>query len=116
MNECRKNIISNVEKNLKNHRHAARGVLVGPKVGFKPIKQVYRHVSNKNNANTSSKKKQADVSRKKVSNSNPFDALNLVENNDDVGTNGGNSKSAEKGANYGVFPSDHGSYHVASRS
>ncbi|GKE01627.1 hypothetical protein Tco_1389610, partial [Tanacetum coccineum] len=32
-----------------------------------------------------------------VSNSNPFDALNLVENGDDLGTNEGNSKLNDKG-------------------
>ncbi|GJV95059.1 hypothetical protein Tco_1546636 [Tanacetum coccineum] len=37
-------------------RQATRGVQVGPNVGFKPTKQVYRPVSNKNCANTSGKK------------------------------------------------------------
>ncbi|GKE80115.1 hypothetical protein Tco_1550115, partial [Tanacetum coccineum] len=32
--------------------------------GFKPTEQVYRHVSNKNNANTSDKKKQAESAGK----------------------------------------------------
>nr|GEW71435.1 hypothetical protein [Tanacetum cinerariifolium] len=54
-------------------------------------------VSNKNGANTSGKKKQAEVCRQKVSNSNPFDALNLVENDDGLGTNGGSSSSDGKG-------------------
>ncbi|GJY24019.1 hypothetical protein Tco_0397677 [Tanacetum coccineum] len=49
---------------------------------------------------TSGKKKQAGVSRQEVSNSNTFDALNLVDNDDDLYTNGRNSKSAGKGANY----------------
>ncbi|GJT80281.1 hypothetical protein Tco_1054623 [Tanacetum coccineum] len=43
----------------------------------------------------SSKKKQAKVTRQEVSNSNPFDALNSVENDDDLGTNGENSKLSE---------------------
>ncbi|GJS54480.1 hypothetical protein Tco_0627842 [Tanacetum coccineum] len=30
------------------------------------------------------KKKQVEVSRQEVSNSNPFDALNLIENDDDL--------------------------------
>ncbi|GKC83605.1 hypothetical protein Tco_1139322, partial [Tanacetum coccineum] len=46
-------------KNLKNPRQAVRGVQVGPKVGFKPTKQVYKPVSNKNSVSTSGKKKQA---------------------------------------------------------
>ncbi|GJX69188.1 hypothetical protein Tco_0304915 [Tanacetum coccineum] len=43
-----------------------------------------------------------------VNNSNPFDAFNLVENDDDLGTNGGNSKLAEKRDNSSVVSSDHG--------
>ncbi|GJS73396.1 hypothetical protein Tco_0706237 [Tanacetum coccineum] len=101
---------------VKNPRQANRGVPVGPMVRFKPIKQVYKPVSNKNNANTNGENKQDEVSRKEVSKSNPFDALKLVENDDDFGTNGRNSKSSGKGDNYGVFLSDHGSYHVASSS
>ncbi|GKA18140.1 hypothetical protein Tco_0697977 [Tanacetum coccineum] len=54
-------------------------------VGFKPAKQVYQCVAKENGANTSGKKKQAGVTRQKVSNSNPFDSLNTVENNDDLG-------------------------------
>ncbi|GJU75876.1 putative reverse transcriptase domain-containing protein [Tanacetum coccineum] len=37
----------------KKSNLATRGVLVGPKVRFKPVKQVYRQVPNKNNVNTS---------------------------------------------------------------
>ncbi|GJS52952.1 hypothetical protein Tco_0626314 [Tanacetum coccineum] len=51
--ECPKNIGSDVAKNLKNPSQAPRGVPVGPKVGFKAVKQVYRLVSVKNNVNTS---------------------------------------------------------------
>ncbi|GJS64804.1 hypothetical protein Tco_0679368 [Tanacetum coccineum] len=51
---------------------------------------------------------QYGLSRQEVSNSNPFDALNSVENDDDLGTNEGNSKLAEKGANSGVVSSAHG--------
>ncbi|GKD22131.1 hypothetical protein Tco_1223834, partial [Tanacetum coccineum] len=96
LDECPKNIGFDVAKNLKNPRQAARGVLVGPKVGFKPVKQVYRQVS-KNIVNTSGKKKQDAVPRQEVSNSNPFDALNSIQKDDDLGTNGGNSKSAGNG-------------------
>nr|GEY71111.1 hypothetical protein [Tanacetum cinerariifolium] len=39
-------------------------------------------------------KLQVGASRQEVSNSNPFDALNLDENDDEMGSNGGNSKSA----------------------
>ncbi|GJZ74346.1 hypothetical protein Tco_0638492 [Tanacetum coccineum] len=42
---------------LKKPGQAPRGVPVGPKVGFKPVKQVSRHFSNSNNVNTSGNKK-----------------------------------------------------------
>ncbi|GJU21121.1 hypothetical protein Tco_1154463 [Tanacetum coccineum] len=74
---CPKNINSDVVKNMKKPSQTHRGVPVGPKVGFKPVKQVYRQVSN----------------------SNPFDVLNSVENNVDLGINGGNSNPVSKKAN-----------------
>ncbi|GJX61804.1 retrotransposon protein, putative, ty1-copia subclass [Tanacetum coccineum] len=52
LDECPKNIVSDVEKNLKNPRQAARGV------------------------------QQVAVASKEVSNSNPFDMHNLVEKDD----------------------------------
>ncbi|GKF33701.1 hypothetical protein Tco_0106901, partial [Tanacetum coccineum] len=61
-------IISEVVKNLKNPRQTTRGVQVGPKVSFKPIKRVYRPISNKNVAITSGKKKQAEMSGQEVKN------------------------------------------------
>nr|GEV98780.1 retrovirus-related Pol polyprotein from transposon TNT 1-94 [Tanacetum cinerariifolium] len=65
--ECPKKIVSDVVKNLKNHRLAT-------------------------------KEKKAEVSRQGVSNSNPFDALSSIENDNDLGTNKGNSSSDGKGA------------------
>nr|GEX32377.1 retrotransposon protein, putative, Ty3-gypsy subclass [Tanacetum cinerariifolium] len=93
LNECSKKIVSNVN----NPRQATRGVLVGPNVSFKSTKQIYRPVSNKNGTATNGKKKQAEVAIQEVSNKNRFDALNSIENDDDYGMNGGNSKSAGKG-------------------
>ncbi|GJU02370.1 hypothetical protein Tco_1112708 [Tanacetum coccineum] len=89
LDECPEKIISNVVKSLKNPRQAIRGVQVSPNVGFKPIKQVYKPVSNKNSASSRGKKKQVELSRQEASNLNPFDALNLVENDDDLDTNVG---------------------------
>ncbi|GJZ92328.1 hypothetical protein Tco_0664393, partial [Tanacetum coccineum] len=60
--ECPNNIGSYVVKN--NPRQALKGVPVGPKVRFKPLKQVYRPVSKKNNVNTSGNKKKDAKSRK----------------------------------------------------
>ncbi|GKD81381.1 hypothetical protein Tco_1348220, partial [Tanacetum coccineum] len=53
-------------------------------VGFKPVKQVYRQVSKKNNVNTSGNKKKDVEPTIEVSNSNPFDVLNSIENDVDL--------------------------------
>nr|GEU53802.1 hypothetical protein [Tanacetum cinerariifolium] len=45
--EYPKNIDSNVVKNMKKPSQATKGVLVGLKVGFLPVKQVFRQVSKK---------------------------------------------------------------------
>ncbi|GJY87162.1 hypothetical protein Tco_0501790 [Tanacetum coccineum] len=55
-----------VLKNLKNPRQDARGVQVGPKVRFKPTKQVCQPVLRKNGTNTSGKKKQAGLARQEA--------------------------------------------------
>ncbi|GKA46782.1 hypothetical protein Tco_0739665 [Tanacetum coccineum] len=89
--------VLNMVNNFNNPRQATRGVTVVLNVSFKLTKQIYKHVSNKNGANTSCKRKQAKVSRQEVSNSNPFDALNSIYNDDDLGTNRVNSSSVRKG-------------------
>ncbi|GJW90832.1 hypothetical protein Tco_0168385 [Tanacetum coccineum] len=98
MEECPKNPGLGVAKNLKKPSHAPRGVPVGSKVGSKPTKE-YRHVSKKPTANTSGTKKKGMESTKEVSNLNPFDVLNLVKNDGDLGTNWGTSNLANNGAN-----------------
>ncbi|GJW13120.1 reverse transcriptase domain-containing protein [Tanacetum coccineum] len=85
-------------KNLEKPSQAPRGVSVGPKVGFKPAKQVYRPVSKNPTTNTSGNKKKDVEPTKEVSNSNLFDVLNSVENDVDLGTNGGTSNLASKEA------------------
>nr|GEZ06709.1 peptidase S10, serine carboxypeptidase, alpha/beta hydrolase fold protein [Tanacetum cinerariifolium] len=92
-------IYVNPLKNMKKPRQSPRGVLVGPKVGFKPVKQVYRQVSKKNNVNSSGKRKDAEPTIG-VSNSNPSDVLNSVENDVDLGRNGRASSLASKKANF----------------
>ncbi|GJY63266.1 retrotransposon protein, putative, ty1-copia subclass [Tanacetum coccineum] len=94
--ECPKNPGLGVAKNLKKPRQAPRGVPVGSNVGFKPVKQAYRPVPTKPIANTSGKKKNDVEPTKKVSNSNPFDVLNSVENDVDLGTNGGSTNLFSK--------------------
>ncbi|GJS32161.1 hypothetical protein Tco_0530543 [Tanacetum coccineum] len=86
-------------KNLKKPNQAPKGVPVGPKVGFKTVKQVYRQVSKKNNVNTSGNKMKDAEPTKEVSNSNPFNMLNSVENDVDLGTNDGTLNRASKKAN-----------------
>ena len=73
-------------KNLKKPSQAPKGVPVVLKVGLKPAKE-YRHVSKKPTANSSKKKGVEHI--KEVRNSNPFDVLNSVENDGELGTNGG---------------------------
>ncbi|GJY06273.1 hypothetical protein Tco_0373327 [Tanacetum coccineum] len=77
--ECPKNPGLGVVKNLKTPIQALRGVLAGPKVRFKPIKE-YRPVSKKPAANTSGTKKKEVKPTKEISNSNLFDVLNSIVN------------------------------------
>ncbi|GJX89520.1 hypothetical protein Tco_0341534 [Tanacetum coccineum] len=97
--KCPKNLGSDVAKNRRILAKLLEVCSVGPKVGFKPVKQVYIPISKKNNVNTSAYKKKDVESTKEVSNPNPFDVLNLVENDVDLVTNGGTSNLASKEAN-----------------
>ncbi|GJV68899.1 hypothetical protein Tco_1484408 [Tanacetum coccineum] len=96
--ECPKNPGLGVAKNLKMPSQAPRGVSVVLNVGFKPAKE-YRLVSKKPTANTSGNKKNGVEPTKEVSNSNPFYVLNSVENDGELGNNGGASNLASNGAN-----------------
>ncbi|GKA10247.1 hypothetical protein Tco_0689680 [Tanacetum coccineum] len=95
--KCPKNIDSGRAKNVNKPSQAPRCVLVGPKVGFKPTKKTFSVVPKQTNANTSGGKKKDVELPKEVSNLNPFDVLNSVD--DDLGTNGGSSNLASKNAN-----------------
>ncbi|GKB62791.1 hypothetical protein Tco_0918977 [Tanacetum coccineum] len=64
---------------MKKPSQTSRGVPVGPKVGFKPHKE-YRPVSKKPTTSSSSNKKKGVKLTNEVSNSNPFEVLNLVDN------------------------------------
>ncbi|GKC79275.1 hypothetical protein Tco_1130049 [Tanacetum coccineum] len=64
VDECPKQPVLNLLKNLKNPRQAVRGV--------------------QNSSTTSGKKNQYGLSRQEVSNLNLFDALNSVKNDDDL--------------------------------
>ncbi|GKC45121.1 retrotransposon protein, putative, ty1-copia subclass [Tanacetum coccineum] len=83
--ECPKNIGLGVAKNLKKPSQTSRGVPIGLKVGFKPTKE-YRPVPKKPTANSSSNKKKCVVPTNEVSNLNPFDVFNSVDNDVELGT------------------------------
>ncbi|GJU94607.1 cytokinin dehydrogenase 3-like protein [Tanacetum coccineum] len=86
--ECMKNTGVGEKKTVKKPSQTSRGVSVGPKIGFKPQKE-YRPVTKKPNASSSGNKKKGVEPTIEVSNSIPFDVLNLVDNDGEFGTNGG---------------------------
>ncbi|GKC48503.1 hypothetical protein Tco_1071248 [Tanacetum coccineum] len=96
--ECPKNIGDGETKNLKKTSQAPKGIPVGPKVGFKPHKE-YRPVSKKPIANSSGNKKKGVDHTDKLSDSDPFEVLNSVDNDVEMGTNGGMSNSNNNEAN-----------------
>nr|GEV05953.1 hypothetical protein [Tanacetum cinerariifolium] len=95
--ECPKNTGAGEKKTVKMPNQTSRGVLIGPKMGFKP-KKVYRPVTKKPNATSSSNKKKGVEPTIEVSNSNPFDVLNSVDNDVEVGTNRETTNLVNNGA------------------
>ncbi|GJW09843.1 beta-caryophyllene synthase [Tanacetum coccineum] len=92
------------KKIVKKPSQTTRGVPVGPKMSFKPQKE-YRHVTKKPNANSSGNKKKCVKPTIEVSNSNPFDVLNSVDNDGKFGTNGGtnnlvNNEATSSGSSF----------------
>ncbi|GJY35475.1 hypothetical protein Tco_0420853, partial [Tanacetum coccineum] len=85
---CPKKIVSGVLKNLKKPSQAGKGV--------------------QNGVSSSGTKKQAKLTRKEANTYNQLDVLNTVDNDDELGTNGGNSKLAKKGDNFDVVSSAYG--------
>ncbi|GJS41233.1 hypothetical protein Tco_0566276 [Tanacetum coccineum] len=73
-------------------------VLVGLKVVFKPHKE-YRPVLKKPTTSSSGNKKKGVEPNNEVSNSNPFEVLNLVDNDMELGTNGGTTNLVNNGVN-----------------
>ncbi|GJW84277.1 putative reverse transcriptase domain-containing protein [Tanacetum coccineum] len=86
--ECPKNTSAGEKKTVKKPSQTSRGVLVGPKMGFKPHKE-YRPVLKNSNASSSGNKKKGAEPTVEVSDSKPFDVLNSVNNVVEFGTNGG---------------------------
>ncbi|GJT73461.1 hypothetical protein Tco_1032747 [Tanacetum coccineum] len=102
--ECTKNTGAGEKKTVKKPSQTSRGVPVGPKMGFKPQKE-YRPVTKKPNASSSGNKKKGVEPTIEVSNSNPFDVLNSVDNDGEFGTNGGtnnlvNNEAASSGSSF----------------
>ncbi|GKF25871.1 hypothetical protein Tco_0081765, partial [Tanacetum coccineum] len=86
--ECPKNTGAGEKKTVKKPSQTSQGVSVCPKMGFKPQKE-YRPVPKKPTASSSGNKKKGVKRTIEVSNSNPFDVLNSVDNDVEFGTNGG---------------------------
>ncbi|GJV43600.1 hypothetical protein Tco_1428136 [Tanacetum coccineum] len=91
------NIGADATKNLKKTSQTPKGISVGQKMGFKS-KQVFQPVSKNSTANTGGKKRNKSESTKEVSKSTPFEVLtSMIIECGSMGTNGGNSNSADKG-------------------
>nr|GEZ90473.1 hypothetical protein [Tanacetum cinerariifolium] len=102
--ECLKNTSVGEKKTVMKPSQHSRGVSVGPKIGFKPQKE-YRPVPKKPNVSPSGNKKKGVEPTIEVSNLNPFDVLNSVENDAEFGTNGGttnlvNNEATSSGSSF----------------
>ncbi|GKB75171.1 retrotransposon protein, putative, ty1-copia subclass [Tanacetum coccineum] len=81
--ECLKNTGAGEKKTVKKPSQTSRGIQVGPKMGFKPQKE-YIPVPKKAIASFSGNKKKGVKPTIEVSNSNPFDVLNSVDNDEEL--------------------------------
>nr|GEV28570.1 hypothetical protein [Tanacetum cinerariifolium] len=82
--ECLKNTSAGEKKTVMKPSQTLRGILLCPKIGFKPYKE-YRHVLKKPTSSFSGKKKKGVEPIIEDSNSNPFDVLNSVDNDGKFG-------------------------------
>ncbi|GJZ93703.1 hypothetical protein Tco_0665906, partial [Tanacetum coccineum] len=85
-------------KDVKKPSQTSLGVPVGLKVGFKPHKE-YRPVPKKPTTSSSDNKKKGVEPTNEVSNSNPFEVLNSVDNDVELGTNEGTTNLVNNRAN-----------------
>nr|GEY48913.1 hypothetical protein [Tanacetum cinerariifolium] len=85
------------KKTVKKPSQTTRGVSVGLKISFKPQKE-YRPVTKKPNTSSSGNKKKCVEPTIEVSNSNPFDVLNSVDNDVKFGTNERTTNLVNSGA------------------
>ncbi|GJR07793.1 retrotransposon protein, putative, ty1-copia subclass [Tanacetum coccineum] len=102
--ECLKNTGAGEKKTLRKPSQTSRGVLVGPKMGFKPQKE-YRPAPKKSTTSSSGNKKKGVEPTIEVSNSNLFEVLNSVNNDVELGTNGGatnlvNNEATSSGSDF----------------
>ncbi|GJX57707.1 RNA-directed DNA polymerase, eukaryota, reverse transcriptase zinc-binding domain protein [Tanacetum coccineum] len=95
--ECPKNTGAGQKKTMKKPSQTSRGISIGSKIGFKPQNE-YRPVLKKSTASPSGNKKKVVEPTIKVSNSNSFDVLNLVDNDVESGTNRGTPNLVNNGA------------------
>ncbi|GKB09846.1 hypothetical protein Tco_0843769 [Tanacetum coccineum] len=72
---------------------------------YKPKKQDYQVVFKKNGASASGTKKNSEVTSNETNSANLFDALNMIDNDDELGSNGGRQIQGERFVNtvYGFF-------------
>nr|GEV21856.1 hypothetical protein [Tanacetum cinerariifolium] len=77
------------KKTVKKPSQTSRGVSVGPKIGFKPHKN-YRPIFKNPIVSSSGNKKNGVNPIIEVSNSNPFDVLNSINNDGEFGANSSN--------------------------
>ncbi|GJY74692.1 hypothetical protein Tco_0479123 [Tanacetum coccineum] len=92
------------KKIVKKSSQTFRGVPVRPKMGFKPQKE-YHPVPKKSIASSSGNNNKGVEPTIEVSNSNPFDVLNSVNNDVELDTNGGttnlvNNKITSSGSSF----------------
>ncbi|GJQ99589.1 RNA-directed DNA polymerase, eukaryota, reverse transcriptase zinc-binding domain protein [Tanacetum coccineum] len=102
--ECPKNTCAGEKKTLRKPSQTSQGVPVGPRMGFKPQKE-YRPVPKKPTASSIGNKKKGVVPTIEVSNSNPFEVLNSVDNDVELGTNEGttnlvNNEATSSGSSF----------------
>nr|GEW18076.1 hypothetical protein [Tanacetum cinerariifolium] len=98
------------KKTMKKPSQTPRVVPVGTKIGFKHQKE-YQHVTKKPNASSSGNKEKGTKHTIEVSNSNPFDVFNSVDNDGKFGTNEGtndliNNEPTSSGSSFMYIDND----------
>nr|GEW04534.1 hypothetical protein [Tanacetum cinerariifolium] len=102
--ECPKNTGAGEKKTVKKPSQTSRGIPVGPKMGFKPQKE-YKHVPKKTTTSSSGNKKKGVKPTIEIISSNPFDVLNSVDNDEELGNYGGttnlvNNEATSSGSSF----------------